>query len=82
LREGRPGDSLGDALDFQTIPNEFDDDRDVWAELLVHSTDGVSDRFALELFTDLGPVPTQTAFERKLVAHESGVDERLAMRAV
>ena len=76
MREGRPGDSLGDTLDFQIIPNEFDDDRNGWAELLVHSTDGVSNRFALELYTDLGLVPTKAAFERKLVAHESGVDER------
>ena len=52
LREGRPGDSLGDTLDFQTIPNEFDDDRDGWSELLVHPTDGVPARFTLELYTD------------------------------
>jgi hypothetical protein len=68
--------ALGDALDFQTIPNEFDDDRDGWAELLVHSTGGVSARFTLELHTDLGLVPTKTAFERKLVSPESCVDER------
>jgi hypothetical protein len=58
-------------LDFQTIPNEFDDDRDGWAELLVHCTDGVSARFTPELDTDLGLIPTKTAFERKLVSPES-----------
>jgi len=45
--------------------------------LLVHSKDdGVSARLTLELHTDLGLVPTKTAFERKLVSPESCVDER------
>lgn len=39
-------------------------------------TDGVSARFTLELHTDLGLVPTETAFERKLVSPESCVNER------
>jgi hypothetical protein len=76
LREGRPGDALGDTLDFETILNEFDDDHDGWAELLVHSTDGVSARFTLELYTDLGLVPTKTAFQRELVSPESCVEQR------
>jgi hypothetical protein len=74
LREGRPGDSLGDTLDFQTILNEFDDDHDGWAELLVHSSDGSSARFTLELYTDLGLVPTKTFFQRELVSPESCAD--------
>jgi hypothetical protein len=83
LREGRPGDSLGDTLDFQIIPNEFDDDRNGWAELLVHSTDGVSNRFALELYTDLGLVPTKAAFERKIGGARVGRRRALErMRAV
>ena len=76
LREGRPGDALGDTLDFETILNEFDDDHDAWAELLVHSSDGTSARFTLELYTDLGLVPTRTAFQRDLVAPESCVEQR------
>ncbi len=74
MREGRPGASLGDTLDFQTILNEFDDDRDGWAELLVHSTDGVSAHFTLELYTDLGLVPTRISFERDLASPESCVE--------
>lgn len=76
LREGRPGASLGDTLDFQTILNEFDDDHDAWAELLVHSTDGASAHFTLELYTDLGLVPTKTSFERELASPESCVEQR------
>jgi hypothetical protein len=76
LREGRPGASLGDTLDFQTILNEFDDDHDGWAELLVHSTDGSSAHFTLELYTDLGLVPTKTSFQRDLVSPESCVEQR------
>lgn len=71
LREGRPGASLGDTLDFQTVLNEFDDDHDGWAELLVHSTDGVAAQFTLELYTDLGLVPTKISFQRELVSPES-----------
>jgi hypothetical protein len=76
LREGRPGASLGDTLDFQTILNEFDDDHDAWAELLVHSTDGTSAYFTLDLYTDLGLVPTKTSFERELASPESCVEQR------
>jgi hypothetical protein len=76
LREGRPGDALGETLDFETILNEFDDDHDGWAELLVHSSDGASARFTLELYTDLGLAPTKTAFQRELVAPESCVEPR------
>jgi hypothetical protein len=76
LREGRPGDSLGETLDFETVLNQFDDDRDGWAELLVHSTDGTSARFTLELYTDLGLVPTKTYFQRDLVSPESCVEQR------
>lgn len=76
LREGRPGDSLGDSLDFETILNEFDDDHDGWAELLVHSTDGTSAKFTLNLYTDLGLVPTHTTFQRDMVTAESCADQR------
>jgi hypothetical protein len=76
LREGRPGESLGDTLDFETILNEFDDDHDGWAELLVHSTDGASAHFMLELYTDLGLVPTKTSFQRELASPESCVEQR------
>ncbi|HLW83984.1 MAG TPA: hypothetical protein VKR60_02140 [Candidatus Sulfotelmatobacter sp.] len=76
LREGRPGDSLGDTLDFQTILNQFDDDHDGWAELLVHSTDGASARFTLELYTDLGLVPTKTSFRRELATPEACMEQR------
>jgi hypothetical protein len=76
LREGRPGESLGDTLDFQNILNEFDDDHDGWAELLVHSTDGASAHFTLELYTDLGLVPTKTSFQRELASPESCVEQR------
>jgi hypothetical protein len=76
MREGRPGASLGDTLDFQTILNAFDDDHDGWAELLVHSTDGASAHFTLELYTDLGLVPTKTSFQRDLVSPESCVAQQ------
>ncbi|HEY6338974.1 MAG TPA: hypothetical protein VIW68_10815 [Candidatus Sulfotelmatobacter sp.] len=76
LREGRPGDSLGDSLDFETILNEFDDDRDGWAELLVYSTDGTSAKFTLNVYTDLGLVPTHTTFQRDLVSPASCADQR------
>jgi hypothetical protein len=76
LREGRPGESLGDTLDFETILNEFDDDHDGWAELLVHSTDGASAHFMLELYTDLGLVPTKTSFQRELASPESCMEQR------
>ena len=76
LREGRPGDTLGETLDFETILNEFDDDRDGWAELLVHSTDGNSAKLSLDLYTDLGLVPTKTSFQRELATPESCAEQR------
>ena len=75
LREGRPGDSLGDTLDFETILNQFDDDHDGWAELLVHSTDGTTARFTLNLYTDLGLVPTHTTFQRDEVSPDSCAEQ-------
>lgn len=76
LREGRPGDTLGDSLEFETILNQFDDDHDGWAELLVHSTDGTTAKFTLDLYTDLGLVPTHTTFQRDLVSPESCMEQR------
>jgi hypothetical protein len=64
LREAEHSGSLGDSLDFQSVLNEFDADHDGWAELLIHSNEGVSSTIALYLYTDLGLVPMKTPFRR------------------
>jgi hypothetical protein len=70
LRNG-VGLPLNADLDFQSVLNEFDADRDGWAELLVHSTDGNSSSIALYLYTDLGPVLLKTPLRRDVQAPES-----------
>jgi hypothetical protein len=74
LREGEATGTLGDSLDFQTILNEFDADHDGWAELLIHSDQGVSSTITLYLYTDLGLVPMKTPFRRDTRSPESCVD--------
>jgi hypothetical protein len=74
LREGAATGPLGDRLDFQSILNEFDADRDGWAELLVHSDQGASTTITLYLYTDLGLVPMKTPFRRDNQSPESCVD--------
>ena len=74
LREGEATGDLGDRLDFQTILNEFDADHDGWAELLIHSDQGVSNTITLYLYTDLGLVPMKTPFRRDTQSIESCVD--------
>jgi hypothetical protein len=66
--------SLGDALNFQSVLNEFDADRDGWAELLIHSDQGASTTISLNLYTDLGLVPMKTPFRRDAQSPESCVD--------
>jgi hypothetical protein len=64
LRNGEAGDPSWDGLNFQQILNEFDADRDGWAELLVYTNDGAAARITLDLYTDLGLVPTHTSLQR------------------
>lgn len=71
MREGEAGDFLGQRLDFETVLNEFDADQDGWAELLVHTHDGLSANITLYLYTDLGLVPTKASFDRDLTAPAS-----------
>jgi hypothetical protein len=81
LRNGEAPISLGDRLDFQTVLNEFDADRDGWAELLIHSYDGnpqiaqgnpaASSTIGLYLYTDQGLVTLRTPFRRDLQSPES-----------
>jgi hypothetical protein len=66
--------ALGDALNFQSVLNEFDADRDGWAELLIHSDEGASTTISLYLYTDLGLVPMKTPFRRDAQSPESCVD--------
>src|SRR5579871_1210895 len=81
LREGEAPVSLGDHLDFQTILNEFDADRDGWAELLIHSYDAhvasgqrTSTTIALYLYTDSGLVPMKTSLHRTIASADTCLD--------
>jgi hypothetical protein len=79
MRDGQAPVSLGDRLDFQTILNEFDADRDGWAELLVHSHEAQSSQttsttIALYLYTDKGLVPLKAPFRRDTRSPESCLD--------
>lgn len=75
MRDDEVGDFLGKRLDFQTVLNQFDADHDGWAELLVHSQDGLSAQFALYLYTDLGLVPTKISLERDLTPPQSCLEQ-------
>jgi len=79
LRDGQAPVSLGDRLDFQTILNEFDADRDGWAELLVHSYEAQpaqspSTTIAPYLYTDKGLVPLKSPLRRDSQSPESCLD--------
>jgi len=79
LRDGQAPVSLGDRLDFQTILNEFDADRDGWAELLVHSYDAQSSQSASTtiapyLYTDRGLVALKSPLRRDTQPPESCID--------
>jgi hypothetical protein len=89
LRNGEAPVSLGDRLDFVSILNEFDDDHDGWAELLVHSYDAhsydarsaqgtpsrvASTAIAPYVYTDQGLVPLKAALHRELQSPESCLD--------
>jgi len=79
LRDGQAPVSLGDRLDFQTILNEFDADRDGWAELLVHSYEAQSSQIASTaiapyLYTDKGLVPLKSPLRRDAQSPESCLD--------
>lgn len=75
LRQGKADGSLGDSLNFQTILNEFDADRDGWAELLLHSDQSDSTAITLYLYTDLGLVPMKTPLRRDAQTPESCIDQ-------
>jgi hypothetical protein len=74
LRNGEPVDLSADRLDFQTILNQFDDDHDGWAELLVHSRQAASSTISLYLYTDLGLVAMKVPLRRDVRAPESCLD--------
>ena len=74
LREGAVTRSLGDSLDFQSILNEFDADRDGWAELLIHSDQGAATTITLYLYSDLGLAALKTPLRRDAQSPESCVD--------
>jgi hypothetical protein len=74
LREGPVTGSLGDSLDFQSILNEFDADRDGWAELLIHSDQGAATTITLYLYSDLGLAALKTPLRRDAQSPESCVD--------
>jgi hypothetical protein len=73
---------LGDRLDFETVLNEFDADRDGWAELLIHSYDargsqpsqGASTSMGLYLYTDKGLVPMKVPLRRTQESAEACMD--------
>jgi hypothetical protein len=74
MREGEDAGSLGYSLDFQTILNEFDADRDGWAELLIHTDLGDATTIALYLYSDLGLAPLKVPFRRDSSSPESCVE--------
>jgi hypothetical protein len=82
MRNGEAPVSLGDRLDFETVLNEFDADRDGWAELLIHSYDargsqpsqGASTSMGLYLYTDKGLVPMKVPLRRTQESAEACMD--------
>ena len=76
LREGPVTGSLGDSLDFQSILNEFDADRDGWAELLIHSDQGSATTITLYLYSDLGLAALKTPLRLDARSPESCVESR------
>jgi hypothetical protein len=78
MRAGEAPATLGDDLNFQMILNQFDADRDGWAELLIYSYDvqshdthaptnplpPQSTTIGLYLYTDQGLVPMKMPFRR------------------
>ncbi len=74
MREGESRGSLGDHLDFATVLNTFDADRDGWAELLVHSDQGASSALTLSLYTDEGLVPMKQPLTRETATADSCLD--------
>jgi hypothetical protein len=72
MRNGDAPVSLGDRLDFERVLNEFDADRDGWAELLIHSYDArvsqpsqvATTSIGLYLYTDKGLVPMKAPLRR------------------
>ena len=71
LREGCLGDCLGIPSIFKPSRTNLTTTATAGRNYWCTARTGVSARFTLELDTDLGLVPTKTAFERKLVSPES-----------
>jgi len=74
LREGPVTGALGEKLDFQSVLNEFDADRDGWAELLIHSDQGAATTISLYLYSDMGLAALKTPLRRDAQPPESCVD--------
>lgn len=75
LRETDHTGTLGEDLDFQSVLNELDADRDGWAEVLIHSTDlrdqGASSAITLYSYSDKGLILLKTPFRRTAESPES-----------
>ncbi len=74
LREGAVTGALGDSLDFQSILNEFDADRDGWSELLIHSDQAAATTITLYLYSDLGLAALKTPLRLDAQSPETCVD--------
>jgi len=74
LREGPVTGALGESLEFQSILNEFDADRDGWAELLIHSDQAAATTITLYLYSDMGLAALKAPLRRDTQAPASCID--------